>query len=463
MKKHLLKTMVAVLAIAATAAGPVRGQNASPDVTLDFTTNTWGLPTSGDNHGPESYSNGTYSITLYAPNAYRLNSGYLLLGKSGAYLQLPAFSSPVEKIEVVGNNDASAQVVQNVFVDDNNSWVAVSTQTTGATGTNTYVINESYRATGNIYFIKVGSGQNTQISKVYVYFAQAPAVPHTVRFADGNDGWMVTDVDSARSATAPAVLQNVMAGDSLVVTAPATLPGKVKSVKAVKYVPPVLVESITLNKQSTSIGVDSTMTLTATVLPDNATDKSVTWSSSNTGVATVDQNGVVTGVASGTAHIIATANDGSGVADTCTVSVYLVQIAIIGGVQIKYVAGDNWQAVVGRNPGVLYIDGEFLVRRTSDNTYLISNGEETYELNSFTTNAVWMNGFSVGGHNFYYNPGESWAAAINNHRSANPDWEIAYGYVVYDGDTYLTVGSQPLSPNAEVNPSITYGSRTLDD
>ena len=66
----------------------------------------------------------------------------------------------------------------------------------------------------------------------------APAVPHTVRFASGNDGWTVTDVDSARSATAPAVLQNVMAGDSLVVTAPATLDRKVKSVKAVKYVPP---------------------------------------------------------------------------------------------------------------------------------------------------------------------------------------------------------------------------------
>ena len=67
-------------------------------------------------------------------------------------------------------------------------------------------------------------------------------VPHTVRFAAGNDGWMVTDVDSARSATAPAILNGVMAGDSLVVTAPATLPGKVKSVKAVKYVPPVVLQ-----------------------------------------------------------------------------------------------------------------------------------------------------------------------------------------------------------------------------
>ena len=73
---------------------------------------------------------------------------------------------------------------------------------------------------------------------------------YTVRFAAGNDGWTVTDVDSARSATAPAVLQNVMAGDSLVVTAPNALDRKVKSVKAVKYVAPTItVDGLVLNGQ----------------------------------------------------------------------------------------------------------------------------------------------------------------------------------------------------------------------
>ena len=65
----------------------------------------------------------------------------------------------------------------------------------------------------------------------------APA--HTVRFADGNNGWQVQDVTAATSATAPAVLQNVIAGDSLVATYNGTK--KVKSVKAVKYVPPVVI------------------------------------------------------------------------------------------------------------------------------------------------------------------------------------------------------------------------------
>ena len=55
--------------------------------------------------------------------------------------------------------------------------------------------------------------------------------------------------------------------------------------------------------------------------PDNATDQTVTWSSDNEAVATVDADGKVTAVALGTANITATANDGSGVTATCVVTV----------------------------------------------------------------------------------------------------------------------------------------------
>ena len=846
MKKQLFKTFVAVLAIAAAAAGPVRGQNASPDVTLDFTTNSWGIPAGKSNttYAANSYTSGDYTITLKgggsSSNGYYFHSnGYLLLGKTDAYLQLPAFSSAVDSIQVVGTSGASTSVTQNIYVDENNSWMAVSTQTTGMQNvTQTYVINENYRAAGNIYFIKVDNSYSTQITYIKVYYAggstptpgQTPAgenifqycydcqrnpaypkttgsaslsgfqnpfvgyagtgigsnntsagpwkleymglwsstnnygiysvysyqntynctdvpvfrlyqwnptaneyqhaaygvvccyakvsnavehtalfvsegglgcvltnsshsssmnitfdedlktgltilitaaapaaepitctledvgkvlcsdgsiyatadaasadsktavamityldvtthkglamsltdvstgssfcsqnsvtclangysteaaakgdmdglantaalvahaththgaanvaanynvarpegasawflpsagqwdrmataaggyeslqsklglassnfywsssernfynawaisftssqplgnyaktntlrvracfefdanilVPHTVRFAAGNDGWQVQDVTASASATAPAILQNVMAGDSLVVTAPATLNRKVKGVKAVKY---AAVESIELNLQSTTIAKASTLSLTATVLPENATNKSVTWSSSNTGVASVDQTGKVTAHASGTANIIATANDGSGVADTCVVSV--MNSASIDGVQLNYVAGDNWQAVVTRNSTVLSIGDNNKVRLTEGNVYLDFNGQSVDGASSFNpanaSNYHWLRHFNVwiASRDIYYFQGETWATAIQNHsQNSSLDWSTNSTYVIYDNLQYLTDENNdgaPVNPNSVINPSGSYSSQSLDD
>ena len=81
------------------------------------------------------------------------------------------------------------------------------------------------------------------------------------------------------------------------------------------------VTSVSLNKDSLSLEVGGSEALTATVTPDNATNKNVTWSSSAEGVATVDANGNVTAVAQGAATITATAADGSGVKATCSVTV----------------------------------------------------------------------------------------------------------------------------------------------
>ena len=72
----------------------------------------------------------------------------------------------------------------------------------------------------------------------------------------------------------------------------------------------VAVTGVSLNKTTTTLTVGDTETLTATVSPDGATDKTVTWSSSDTDVATVE-NGVVTAVGSGTANITVTATNGT--------------------------------------------------------------------------------------------------------------------------------------------------------
>ena len=84
---------------------------------------------------------------------------------------------------------------------------------------------------------------------------------------------------------------------------------------------PVKVSGITLSKTSLTMTANGqTASLTATVNPDNAANKSITWSSSNSSVVTV-VNGTVTAIANGTADITATAADGSGVSANCSVTV----------------------------------------------------------------------------------------------------------------------------------------------
>lgn len=81
----------------------------------------------------------------------------------------------------------------------------------------------------------------------------------------------------------------------------------------------VSVTGITLTPTTATVTVGNTTTLTATVAPANATNKSVTWTSNNESAATV-ADGVVTGVAEGTATITATTADGNFTA-SCAVTV----------------------------------------------------------------------------------------------------------------------------------------------
>ena len=82
---------------------------------------------------------------------------------------------------------------------------------------------------------------------------------------------------------------------------------------------PVSVTNVTLNPSSLTLEIGDTDTLKATVSPDNADNKVITWASSNDSVATVVQ-GVVTAIAEGTANITVTTQDGNKTA-TCVVTV----------------------------------------------------------------------------------------------------------------------------------------------
>ena len=99
----------------------------------------------------------------------------------------------------------------------------------------------------------------------------------------------------------------------------------------------VAVSGVTLNKGTTTILVGGSETLTYTVAPTNATNQAVTWSTSDSTVATVN-NGVVSGVKAGTATITVTSNADNAKKAQCTVTVS-------AATSINYITGD--QGVTG--------------------------------------------------------------------------------------------------------------------
>ena len=93
---------------------------------------------------------------------------------------------------------------------------------------------------------------------------------------------------------------------------------------AVKEIPVEVyqkVTSIALSDKSKTIEEGNTYQLTAEITPENATNKTLIWSSSNEQIATVSEDGVVTGVAAGRAQITCTSEDNPSVRATCNITV----------------------------------------------------------------------------------------------------------------------------------------------
>ena len=122
----------------------------------------------------------------------------------------------------------------------------------------------------------------------------------------------------------------------------------------------VPVESVTITgngvtDKKATMTAGGELQLTATVEPDNATNSDVTWSSNNTGVATVSENGLVTAVGGGTATITATAGEQSA---ECQITVNV----LVRGVTIT--APEGTQGGTTESPAALNVDGTLQLTAT---------------------------------------------------------------------------------------------------
>lgn len=212
------------------------------EVTLDFTQNGWKLPSSATST-EQSF---TYNnITISTKGGYfNTNTGCLMIKGKGmtSTLTLPAFGFAVEKIEVVGNSSGNASTKTEENIYVGNT--AVSTKKTGSKSTNEFVIDKQYQAVGNRYTLQV-SAANAQITYIKIYKRTVDLTATTLTL-------------------------------SAIPTEPIAINGTFSSTPTLKA-----------GEQTLS-------------------GKTITWSSDNDKVATVDENGTVTGVAAGKANITAT-------------------------------------------------------------------------------------------------------------------------------------------------------------
>ena len=283
------------------------GTDASLTITGE---NNGSLEVSGSNHGifvksgtgnaslniekatVTSNTNNSYAAGVYVMSSISANLPTLSLAVNGDSLTASGTGSSDGILFYVGSSQAtgattSLTVSENAIVDAKNGGISAKQISNpintdiSATSSNGGIVFDGTEGTvyGNVTLqedLEIGEGESLDI-------------PSGASLTIGNDATLTVD------------------GGKLTGNIPTN--GVVYKVTEVK-----------LDKTNLSLEVGDTATLTATVEPDEASNKNVTWSSDGTSVATVDDTGKVTAISVGSATITATTQDGNKTA-TCTVTV----------------------------------------------------------------------------------------------------------------------------------------------
>ena len=182
--------------------------------------------------------------------------------------------------------------------------------------------------------------------------------------------------------------------------------------------PPQRVASITISPASLSLQPNETSTLTATVLPSDAENKEVEWTSSDEAVAVVgDFFGTITVMAKGygTCTVTATAKDGSGVKGECQVT---VQQSGINGHEYVEIGGLKWATM---NVGATTVAGSYAT--CYGDYYAWGETQPRYEsitrTDSYAASFTWKNGYSDGYSSYPSYTGTTLDAA---HDAATANW-----------------------------------------
>ena len=223
----------------------------------------------------------------------------------------------------------------------------------------------------------------------------------------------------------------------------------------------VPVDSVVIEPSTLTISVGETATLTATIYPQDATNKNVIWSTSDNSIVSVTSAGVVEGVAEGSATITVTTFDG---ARTATCSVVVTDSQSGGGDDDIYVCGTiNYEAFVSTavywkngtmvelgEPGVhsftkqiIVYDGDIYISGGTDDAAGYWKNDEFHALPS-TDNAE-VYGFQIVNGDIYACGYDGYKAVYwKNDQLIQLETTTSYGYGLFvDGNDVYVVGSKP--------------------
>mgnify|MGYP003373718208 CR=1 FL=1 len=176
-----------------------------------------------------------------------------------------------------------------------------------------------------------------------------------------------------------------------------------KSASCTVNVSSIKATGISLNKSSLNLVKKDSATLIATILPSNVTNKNVIWSSSDTSVATVDNNGKVNALKKGTAVISATTADGSYSAK-CEVKVSNPKLMATGTIGISTIfSGGVMRRGVFAEVTATGGSGKY----TSYNIYLYKDGVLIGRTYDYSKNSIFVSGYNNGNYTMEYEARDS--------------------------------------------------------
>ena len=296
----------------------------------------------------------------------------------------------------------------------------------------------------------IAIGETTQLTTTYT-----PAETNVKNIAYSSSN------NSVATVSAEGLITGVGEGNATITaTAEAANSETVQSTFNVT-VTPVAVTSISLNTNSTTVKAGKTVTLEPTILPANATNKNVIWSTSNNTIASVS-NGVVTGVSVGNATITATTQDGNKTA-SCVVSVTAGGVSSSWELVTDDASLEAGDVLVLASSAHEVVNGDISSQIFTDVTSTFS--QDKTEITELSENAVTLTlGGSVGEWTFANEEGEllgatavkklawdsgttTWSISIFNGNATIQNTQQSYGKFLYNSSSprFTTYSSSPTA------------------